>query len=192
MTDIIPVVPYEDIRAAHDWLVKVLGFTAGGVIEDGNGTVVHGEVQLGDRRIWLHASAAGLSTPNQSKAATGGVVVLVEDVDAHYAQAKAAGGDDPQRADRPGLRPARVRREGSRGSQLVDGDPVPDLALIHSPVAPAERRAPIVRRFAAPRDPRSDLDVVVERELVRVRAEPQHVDLVHALVLDVRLDEVAR
>ena len=27
MTDLIPVVPYEDIRAAHDWLVKVLGFS---------------------------------------------------------------------------------------------------------------------------------------------------------------------
>lgn len=93
MTDIIPVVPYEDIRAAHDWLVKVLGFTSAGVIEDGNGSVIHGEVQLGNRRIWLHATTAGLSSPNQSKAETGGVVVLVPDVDAHYAQAKAAGGE---------------------------------------------------------------------------------------------------
>jgi uncharacterized glyoxalase superfamily protein PhnB len=50
-------------------------------------------VQLGDRRIWLHAAAAGLSTPNQSKAETGGVVVLVPDVDAHYEQASAAGGE---------------------------------------------------------------------------------------------------
>lgn len=91
MTDIIPVVPYEDIRAAHDWLVKVLGFTSAGVIEDGNGTVVHGEVQLGDRRIWLHAAAAGLSTPHQANAQTGGIVVLVDDVDAHFAHAKAAG-----------------------------------------------------------------------------------------------------
>ena len=64
------------------------GFTLGGVIEDGNGTVVHGEVQLGDRRIWLHAAAAGLSTPNQANAQTGGIVVLVDDVDAHFAHAE--------------------------------------------------------------------------------------------------------
>src|SRR5262245_35440181 len=32
-SDIIPVVPYEDIRAAHDFLVEVVGFTSGGVFE---------------------------------------------------------------------------------------------------------------------------------------------------------------
>jgi uncharacterized glyoxalase superfamily protein PhnB len=91
MSDIIPVVPYEDIKAAHDFLVTALGFTSAGLYEDGNGTVVHGEVRLGERRIWLHAAASGLSTPNQAKAETGGVSVHVEDVDAHFAHAKAAG-----------------------------------------------------------------------------------------------------
>jgi len=41
--DVIPVVPYADIRAGHDFLVEVLGFTSGGVIEDGNGVVIHAE-----------------------------------------------------------------------------------------------------------------------------------------------------
>ena len=91
MSDIIPVVPYEDIKAGHDFLVTALGFTSAGLHEDGNGTVVHGEVRLGGRRIWLHAAASGLSTPNQAKAQTGGVVVLVDDVDAHFAHAKASG-----------------------------------------------------------------------------------------------------
>src|SRR5262249_37769580 len=36
------------------------------------------------------------------------------------------------------------------------------------------------------------LDVVVERELVRVRAQPDRIDLVLPLVLDPRLDEVGR
>ena len=90
MSDIIPVVPYEDIKAGHDFLVTALQFTSAGLHEV-DGAVVHGEVQLDGRRVWLHAAAAGLSTPNQAKAMTGGVVVLVPDVDAHFAHAKASG-----------------------------------------------------------------------------------------------------
>ena len=44
-TDLIPVVAYQDIRAAHDFLVDVLGFSSGGVVEDGDGNVIHGEVR---------------------------------------------------------------------------------------------------------------------------------------------------
>ena len=91
MSDIIPVVPYEDIKAGHDFLVTALGFTSAGLYEV-DGKVVHAEVQLEGRRVWLHAAASGLSTPNQAKAETGGVVVLVSDVDAHFAHAKASGG----------------------------------------------------------------------------------------------------
>jgi uncharacterized glyoxalase superfamily protein PhnB len=89
--DIIPVVPYENITAGHDFLVDVLGFTSAGLVEDGAGTVVHGEVQVGGRRIWLHAAAGGLSTPRASGSASAGIVVHVADVDAHFARAKAKG-----------------------------------------------------------------------------------------------------
>ena len=90
MSDIIPVVPYEDIKSAHDFLCDALQFTSAGLYEV-DGTVVHGEVQLEGRRIWLHAAASGLSTPNQAQAQTGGVVVLVADVEAHFAHAKSRG-----------------------------------------------------------------------------------------------------
>jgi MerR family transcriptional regulator, thiopeptide resistance regulator len=89
--DLIPVVPYEDIRRGHDFLVDVLDLESGGLVEDGNGTVVHGEVRAGNRRIWLHAAAGGLSTPNASGSRSAGIVVHVADVDAHFARAKAAG-----------------------------------------------------------------------------------------------------
>jgi uncharacterized glyoxalase superfamily protein PhnB len=91
LTDIIPVVPYEDIRAAHDFLVRALGFASGGLVEDGDGNVVHGEVRAGDRRIWLHAAAGGLDTPRRAGHATGGIVLHVADVDAHFARAKEQG-----------------------------------------------------------------------------------------------------
>ena len=90
MSDIIPVVPYEDIKSAHDFLCDALQFISAGLHEV-DGIMVHGEVQLEGRRIWLHAAASGLSTPNQAKAQTGGVVVLVADVEAHYAHAKSRG-----------------------------------------------------------------------------------------------------
>jgi len=89
--DIIPVVPYEDIRAAHDFLVEVLGFGSGGVVSDGDGNVVHGEVRAGGRRIWLHAVAGGLTTPVLSGSASAGLVVHVADVDEHFARVKASG-----------------------------------------------------------------------------------------------------
>src|SRR4051794_36173555 len=85
--DIIAVVPYEDIRAGHDFLVDVLGFASAGVVEDGAGAVVHAEVRAGERRIWLHAAAGGLTTPRKAGAATGGIVVHVADVDAHFRHA---------------------------------------------------------------------------------------------------------
>jgi len=89
--DLIPVVPYEDIRAGHDFLVDVLGFTSAGLVEDGEGTVIHGEVRAGDQRIWLHAASGGLTTPKASGSASGGIVVHVADVDAHFAQVEASG-----------------------------------------------------------------------------------------------------
>ena len=91
LLDIIPVVPYEDIRAGHDFLVEVLGFTSGGLVEDGDGRVIHGEVRAGERRIWLHEASSGLSTPRTAGTASAGTVVHVADVDAHFEHAKAKG-----------------------------------------------------------------------------------------------------
>ncbi len=90
--DIIPVIPYADIRAGHDFLVDVLGFDSGGTVEH-EGHVVHGEVRAGNRRIWLHEAAGGLTTPKSSGAATGGLVVQVADVDAHFDHAKSGGAE---------------------------------------------------------------------------------------------------
>ena len=88
--DAIPVLPYSDIRAAHDFLVDVVGLDSGGLVEH-EGSVVHGEVRAGDRRFWLHEAAGGLSTPAAANTRTGGIVLHVPDVDAHFARAKAAG-----------------------------------------------------------------------------------------------------
>jgi uncharacterized glyoxalase superfamily protein PhnB len=80
-TAVIPILVYDDIEAAHDFLVGTFGFASGGLHRTGDGTV------------WLHAVAEEhqMATPRGSTQSHGGLEVIVEDVDAHYARSKAAG-----------------------------------------------------------------------------------------------------
>jgi MerR family transcriptional regulator, thiopeptide resistance regulator len=89
---ITPLLVYRDIAAAHDFLVTAFGFAPGGVSSDDQGHAVHGEVCVGDEMIWLHrvTEAHRMATPGEA-ARSGGLVVFVDDVDAHYARAVAAG-----------------------------------------------------------------------------------------------------
>jgi uncharacterized glyoxalase superfamily protein PhnB len=96
MTDanrLIPLLVCEDIAATHDYLVDVFGFEAGGVQRDGDGQPVHGEVKTRDGVIWLHAvsPAHELASPKGAPVQQGGLVVFVDDVDAHFTRAKNAG-----------------------------------------------------------------------------------------------------
>lgn len=88
--DAIPVLPYQDIRTAHDFLVEVLGLDSAGLVEHA-GRVIHGEVRAGQRRFWLHESAGALTSPEAVGVRTGGVVLHVADVDAHFERVRAAG-----------------------------------------------------------------------------------------------------
>lgn len=92
-TAVIPVLVYEEIEAAHDFLVGTFGFTSGGLHRLDDGTVVHGEVRNGDATIWLHRVTAEheMASPRGAAASHGGLAVIVPDVEAHYARAKAAG-----------------------------------------------------------------------------------------------------
>ena len=93
LNPVIPVLTYQDIAAAHDFLVRAFGFTAGGVHRADDGQVVHGEVRVGDAPIWLHRVTAehGLDSPRTVDVANSGLVVFVDDVDTHYRRACEAG-----------------------------------------------------------------------------------------------------
>ena len=54
----IPVLTYQDIAGAHDFLVRAFGFVSGGVHRTPDGQAVHGEVRAGDAPIWLHRVTA--------------------------------------------------------------------------------------------------------------------------------------
>ena len=84
---VIPVLVYEDLQRAHDFLVEVFGLTAGFVHRDGDGNAVHAEVRAGETTIWLHrATAEHRLAPPRALGPTqhGGLVVHVDDVDAHF------------------------------------------------------------------------------------------------------------
>jgi len=98
MTDIeihpvIPLLVYEDIEAAHAFLVEAFGFSPGRLDRDQDGRFTHGEVSAGAQVIWLHRVAIDheLVSASAQPAASGGLVVHVEDVDAHFDRARAAG-----------------------------------------------------------------------------------------------------
>ncbi|HET7813963.1 MAG TPA: VOC family protein [Candidatus Baltobacteraceae bacterium] len=98
------VLVYQDISAAHDFLVEAFGFTPGGVERDGEGNAVHAEVRAGDTAIWLHRVAPEhqMRSPKELPAVSGGLYVYVDDVDAHFERARTAGAQtDPEPRTQP-------------------------------------------------------------------------------------------
>lgn len=88
----IPLLVYRDIQAAHDFLVNVFGFEAGGMHYDGEGRAYHGEVRIGSTSLWLHRVTEEHDLDSPSSGVRGsGMVVFVDDVDAHYDRVCKAG-----------------------------------------------------------------------------------------------------
>jgi uncharacterized glyoxalase superfamily protein PhnB len=89
---------YDDPRAAIDWLGRAFGFEVRLLVEGDGGSIAHSELAFGEALIMVSGSDG--AQPWQklfaSPRGTGGKVtqalaLFVDDVDAHYAQALAAG-----------------------------------------------------------------------------------------------------
>jgi len=92
---LIPILVCEDIAAEHDFLVNAFGFTSGGIHRSPEGQPVHAEVRAGEIVIWLHrvAEELKLASPRSLPAASSGLVVHVDDVNAHFKHAKGCGAE---------------------------------------------------------------------------------------------------
>jgi MerR family transcriptional regulator, thiopeptide resistance regulator len=90
---VIPLRVYEDMEAAQRFLVDVFGFKQGRLVRDPSGRPFHAEVHAGDSVIWIHRvdPEHGLVSARSLSAQPGGLVIFVDDVDAHYHHAKNAG-----------------------------------------------------------------------------------------------------
>ena len=87
MTDqspnIFPFMRFADANAAIEWLSRAFGFEQRSVYRSDEGVVHHAELSLGAGTIML-----GQGDPGSQ-----GVYIAVEDADAHYERAKAAGAE---------------------------------------------------------------------------------------------------
>jgi uncharacterized glyoxalase superfamily protein PhnB len=85
---VFPCLTFKDAKASFDWLERALGAERVAAYEDDDGRVVHAEIRIGSSTIMAGDERAG------SKATPPGVSVIyvvVDDADAAYERAKAAG-----------------------------------------------------------------------------------------------------
>jgi PhnB protein len=88
---VMPYLLYEDSDAALDFVTSAFGFTEKFRMTDDDGRVNHAEVELGDGVIMLGTPGSDYKNPKRLGGKTQSVYVYVDDVDAHYEKAKAAG-----------------------------------------------------------------------------------------------------
>jgi len=115
---------YNDLAAAHEYLVRVYGLTPGPLQRNADEQVIHGEVRAGDQVIWLHPASKDYQSPRSLGAVTSMTVIAVDDVDAHHARSAQAGAAI---VEEPVDQPYGVREYGAR-------DPEGQLWFFQSPL----------------------------------------------------------
>jgi PhnB protein len=98
------MIAYEDGIAALEWLARAFGFREVARLTDARGVLTHGEMAVGDGLIMLATPTPDYVGPRRHRTeceharrwsavpwVIDGVLVHVDDLDAHFAQAKAAG-----------------------------------------------------------------------------------------------------
>lgn len=103
----IPMLTYEDVGAAADWLCSAFGFRPSGEqYRDEDGRVTHAELAYGDGEVMLGFASTDYRSPRRhaqecEQAAkwldnpyvVDGVLVQVEDLDGHLERARSAGAE---------------------------------------------------------------------------------------------------
>ena len=93
---VTPYLYYEDAGAAMDWLVAAFGLSERMRMTDDDGRINHGELEIGSGIVMLGQPGPDYKSPKNQGRATAGVHVYVDDVNAHYERAKAAGAEITQ------------------------------------------------------------------------------------------------
>ncbi len=101
---IIPMMAYADGPAAMDWLAEAFGFVESKRWLSDDGRLEHGEMESGDGVIMLATPTDAYEGPTQHRThcaaadawlsspyVVDGLLVHVDDVETHFARAKAAG-----------------------------------------------------------------------------------------------------
>lgn len=98
MPTFVPYFRYQDAAAALDFLASAFGFEVAARHDAEDGSVFHAELRYGADGLMMLGSAS-VEHPGVERPASFGIYVRVDDVDAHYDRAKAAGAEivlDPE------------------------------------------------------------------------------------------------
>jgi uncharacterized glyoxalase superfamily protein PhnB len=90
---IYPYLLYHSCENALDWLSRAFGFEEVLRYQGEQGYVTHAEMKLGDAHVFMGSPGEGYRNPKEQGGETVGLYVYVDDVDAHYAHAQAAGAE---------------------------------------------------------------------------------------------------
>jgi PhnB protein len=101
---VVPMLAYEDGVAAMDWLVEAFGFVERTRWLDDDGRLSHGELVAGGGLVMLAGGIPGYEGPRRHREhcaaaakwsevpwVINGIMIRVDDVDAHFERAKQAG-----------------------------------------------------------------------------------------------------
>lgn len=101
---VVPMISYQDGAAAMEWLAKAFGFREQTRMTAPDGRLTHGEMLAGDGLIMLATPTPDYEGPRRHRESCerarrwsavpwiiDGVLVYVDDLDAHFARAQAAG-----------------------------------------------------------------------------------------------------
>jgi uncharacterized glyoxalase superfamily protein PhnB len=104
MSDVVPMLAYADGAAAMDWLARAFGFEERARMLTEDGVLSHGEMRAGDAVIMLATPTPAYEGPRKHREhcerarewsavpyVVDGVLVYVDDVDAHFDRATRAG-----------------------------------------------------------------------------------------------------
>ena len=137
---IVPMLSYEDVARAIDWLTRAFGFRE---IEnerytEPGGKVSHAEMRLGGGAIMLGSPSPHYEGPRRHAESceaarrwrepgyvVDGVHVLVEDVDAHFRRAKEAGATILSEPEDQPYQERVYRVEDLDGHRWMFGQPIP-------------------------------------------------------------------
>ncbi len=119
MQRVIPMLAYADAPAAIEFLCQAFGFEERFRVDMPDGRVGHAEVAYRDSVVMLATAwtAAGMATARDLPGVHCQLYCYVDDVDAHYAQARAAGATvvaEPQDQSHGGRSYRAVDPEGHR------------------------------------------------------------------------------
>jgi uncharacterized glyoxalase superfamily protein PhnB len=95
---IVPALRYRDAPAAIEWLCRAFGFEKQAVYANDDGTIAHAQLTFGNGMIMLGSAVDSefgrlMRHPRDVGGNTQTAYLVVSDVNAHYARAKAAGAE---------------------------------------------------------------------------------------------------